>query len=209
MELVMRAAELSMPTTPTMPTMPTMPSTPATFTTARRSAIAALAALAATLVIGCKARDERAAPAAKPVTAAASAAVPEAVSDGRAGTQDQLAEELDAAAQDVEGGGNQAVQRRWQGKRVRWTVTRLAVLCGSAEACYVQPFATARRTETSAHGWMPQLGFAAGEYEKLAAGCGEAASCAVTVEGTIDRLTVSDELPTSLHLADVQVVKAG
>lgn len=178
--------------------------------------VIALGATLALMLAGCKdgaAGGKRAGAAdadaaAKPVAAAAGAAATGGAGE-LGGTQDQLAEELDAAAQEVDGGGNAAVRQRWQGKRVRWTVTRVAVLCSSAEACYVQPFAAARRTETSAHGWMPQLELSAGEYEKLAAGCGEAAACPVLIEGTLDRLNVSDELPTSVHLAEVHVVKAG
>jgi hypothetical protein len=122
-----------------------------------------------------------------------------------AGSQEQLADDLDAAARELTFDGGAALRQRWQGKAVRWTVTRVPALCGGATSCFVQPFANARRSETSAQGWLPRVHFAAGEYERLEATCGGAAVCSVTLEGTIEQLQVSDELPTSIVLGGVRV----
>ena len=70
-----------------------------------------------------------------------------------AGSQDELAIALDAVAAQVDPGASAALRQRWQGKRVRWSVTRVPALCGPTEPCHVQPFASARRTETSARCW--------------------------------------------------------
>ncbi|MEZ4359921.1 MAG: hypothetical protein R3B48_07045 [Kofleriaceae bacterium] len=135
----------------------------------------------------------------------AAPAAPQGVA--RAGSQEELADELDAVAKELDPGAAAALQRRWQGKRVRWTVTRVPALCGSAESCYVQPFATARRSETSAHGWLPRVALAPGEFARLEEVCAKRSVCSVTLEGVIDRLVVSDEEPTSVHLSLVHVEK--
>jgi hypothetical protein len=122
-----------------------------------------------------------------------------------AGSPDQLADELDALAANVDADGGEALRRRWQGQRVRWAVTRIPALCASEASCYVRPFAPGHRAEAKPHGWLPKLTLAAGEFAKLEAGCGASVECAVTLEGTLDQLNVSDELPTSVHLADVRV----
>jgi hypothetical protein len=56
-------------------------------------------------------------------------------------------------------------------------------------------------------GWLPALSFAPGEYEKLDALCG-AAPCEIEIQGTLSRLELSGELPTSVHLAGVRVLAA-
>ena len=127
---------------------------------------------------------------------------------GLAGSQDELASALDAAAQTADPAASDEVRRRWQGQRVRWTVTRVPALCGASEACYVQPFASARRSETSAHGWLPELEFAEGQRQRLLSACAAAEVCKVTVEGEIAELRVSQELPTSVRLSKVRVVDA-
>ena len=95
------------------------------------------------------------------------------------------------------------VQQRWQGRTVRWTVTRHGVLCSSADDCHVAAFPVQR---PAAQGWMPHLAFAPGQYEALAARCGGQAVCEVTIEGTLRHLDVSPELPTSVQLSNVRIV---
>lgn len=171
--------------------------------TGARGWLAAAALAASAMIPGCQERsasrfDLAAAPA--PLVAAGPGA------ELWAGSQDELAIALDAVAAQVDPGASAALRQRWQGKRVRWSVTRVPALCGPTEPCHVQPFASARRTETSAHGWLPELRFAAGEREKLLVGCGDQPVCEVTVEARIDQLQVSDELPTSVRLSEVRVV---
>ncbi|MBK7539347.1 MAG: hypothetical protein IPI49_29100 [Myxococcales bacterium] len=132
--------------------------------TGARGWLAAAALAASAMIPGCQERsasrfDLAAAPA--PLVAAGPGA------ELWAGSQDELAIALDAVAAQVDPGASAALRQRWQGKRVRWSVTRVPALCGPTDPCHVQPFASARRTETSAHGWLPELRFAAGEREKL------------------------------------------
>ena len=95
------------------------------------------------------------------------------------------------------------LQHRWQGQTVRWTVTRQRLLCQSADDCNVAAFPIERPAK---QGWMPQLHFAAGQYEALTAICGNQEQCEVTVEGTVSQIDVSPELPTSVQLSNVRLV---
>lgn len=115
-------------------------------------------------------------------------------------TQTDLAREL-ADAERL--GTWQEVQHRWQGQSVRWTVTRQQLLCRSADDCNVAAFPIERPAK---QGWMPQLRFAPGQYDALRELCGSQEQCQVTVEGTLTRLDVSPELPTSVQLSNVRIV---
>lgn len=97
------------------------------------------------------------------------------------------------------------VRHRWQGQTVRWTVTRQRLLCRSADDCYVAAFPIQRPAK---QGWMPQLQFAPGQYDALAGRCGGQDPCEVTIEGTLSKLEVSPELPTSVQLSNVQILPA-
>ena len=117
-------------------------------------------------------------------------------------TQAELAVEVEQAERR---GTWREVRQRWEGQQLHWTVTRHAGLCETASACHVAAFAVQRPAQ---HGWLPELRFAPGEFEKLDAGCGEAASCEVQIVGTLSRLELSGDLPTSVHFSDVRVVAA-
>jgi hypothetical protein len=112
-------------------------------------------------------------------------------------TQADFARELDAAEQ--RGNWNE-LRRRWQGQKLRWTVYRSAVLCGSADACNVRAFPA-----STTYGWLPQLSFAAGQYDALAAKCGDAAQCEVTIEGTLAKLEANGDTPTNLKFEGVTI----
>jgi hypothetical protein len=114
-------------------------------------------------------------------------------------TQADLALELDKAA---EQGTWFDLRRRWQGQKLRWTVIRQSMLCGSADACNVAAFPIQR---PATHGWMPELTFAPGQYEALAAKCGDVAQCEVTIEGVLAKLEASDDAPTRLRFDDVTI----
>jgi hypothetical protein len=133
------------------------------------------------LVAACSAEDRRSPPPKKPPPPALAI-----------GTQADLAREIDAADKH---GTWLELRRRWQGQTLRWTVIRQQVLCSSADACNVAAFPIMR---PATHGWMPELRFAAGQYEALAARCGTSANCEVTIEGTLAKLEASDETPTRL-----------
>ena len=117
-------------------------------------------------------------------------------------TQTDLATEIDQAERR---GTWREVRQRWQGQQLHWTVTRHRALCLSATACNVAAFPVQRPAQ---HGWLPQLTFAPGEFEKLSASCGEADRCELDVEGTLNTLDISGELPTSVHFDHVRVLGA-
>ena len=100
----------------------------------------------------------------------------------------------------------QEVQHRWQGQRVQWAVTRQRLLCRSADDCNVAAFPIERPAK---QGWMPQLGFAPGQYEAMATLCGAQEPCELTVEGTLSQLDASPELPTRVQLSNVRVRATG
>ena len=115
-------------------------------------------------------------------------------------TQRDLAREL----MDAERLGTwRDVQHRWQGQHVQWTVTRQRLLCSSADDCNVAAFPIERPAK---QGWMPQLVFAPGQYEAMAALCGTQEPCDVTVDGTLSQLDVSPELPTRVQLSNVRIL---
>jgi hypothetical protein len=115
------------------------------------------------------------------------------------GTQADLAREIDDA--DRRGTWTE-VRTRWQGQRVRWTVTRQKSLCTTPERCNVAAFPIQRPAQ---HGWMPKLALTPEMFAKLEARCGAAEQCDVTVEGTLAELVVSAEHPTSMKLTDVRI----
>ena len=137
----------------------------------------------------CSRSDRRVPPPPKPVAPALAHA-----------TQADLGHELDDAYRQ---GTWAEVKHRWQGQKLRWTVTRQRALCRSADACNVQPFPI---QGPAPHGWMPLLTFATGEFERLEAACGEREQCDFTFEGNLDDLDVSGEFPTKLGFANVHVI---
>lgn len=118
-------------------------------------------------------------------------------------TQSDLAREIDDAER--RGTWNE-VKRRWQGQVLRWTVTRQRVLCRTAEACNVAAFPIQRPAPA---GWLPGLSFAPGQFEALEARCGGKDLCDVTIEGKLEKLQLSGELPTNLELTGVRVIVSG
>jgi hypothetical protein len=116
-------------------------------------------------------------------------------------TQADLAAELDQAERR---GTWQEVRRRWEGQQLHWTVTRHAALCGAEQACFVAAFPVQQPAQ---HGWLPELGFAPGEYAKLVAACGDQDPCTFELAGTLTRLEASGETPTSVHFDQVRVVR--
>lgn len=114
-------------------------------------------------------------------------------------TPADLAHELDLAD---ERGTWQDVRARWQGQVLRWRVRRVAALCRDAGACNVAVFSPG---EGPAAGWLPSLRFAPGQFAALEDRCRRQDPCEVTIEGTLESLQVSGELPTNLELADVRV----
>lgn len=120
-----------------------------------------------------------------------------------AATQGDLAKEIDQA---VQVGTWQELKHRWQGQRLRWTVTRHAILCQRDDSCNVAAFAIDVKEHGAKQGWLPALSFAPGEMAKLQAACG-AKDCDFTFEGTLDELRGSEAEPAAVHFKDVTVIK--
>jgi len=117
-----------------------------------------------------------------------------------AATQQDLAKELDAA----NGRGTWGeVKRRWQGQTLTWKVTRQASLCLRADECFVAAFPVQRPAK---RGWLPQLSFAPGQFAILEAACGGKPTCEITIEGLLEKLEVSSEMPTNLRFNNVRIV---
>jgi hypothetical protein len=57
-------------------------------------------------------------------------------------------------------------------------------------------------------GWLPTLKLAPGQFADLEARFGGKALCELTIEGTLEKLQVSGELPTNLELTGVKIVDA-
>ena len=150
-----------------------------------------LAPLALVLVVtACSSKDRRPPPPPPPIA-------PQLAHS----TQADLARELDEAAHL---GTWQEVRRRWQGQRLRWTVTRHAALCSTAERCNVAAFPVQRPAQ---NGWMPLLEFAPGQWDALVTSCGDRADCDLTIEGTLVELDASGERATKMRFGDVSLVR--
>jgi hypothetical protein len=115
-------------------------------------------------------------------------------------SQNDLARELEDADKR---GTWMDVRYRWQGQMLKWTVTRQRALCRTAEACNVAAFSV--RTGAPA-GWLPTLKFAPGQFAALEARCGNREQCEITIEGKLEKLAVSGEMPTNLELTGVKLV---
>lgn len=157
--------------------------------------LAVTAAVTAALgAAGCRRSEDHAAPAPGP----ARPALPRL----ERATQADLARELD----DADRRGSWAeVKHRWQGQTLRWTVTRQAMLCRTAESCNVAAFPIQRPAPA---GWLPTLRFAPGQFAALEARCAGKDLCEITIEGTLAQLQASGELPTNVELSDVRLVDA-
>ncbi|HEU0037556.1 MAG TPA: hypothetical protein VFQ53_43395 [Kofleriaceae bacterium] len=134
----------------------------------------------------------------RPPAPAPAAVAPPALADA---TQTALARDVDDADRR---GTWYEVKHKWQGQQVRWTVTRQRVLCASADACHVAAFPIQRPAK---QGWLPKLELAPGQYAAIESTCGARAQCEITVEGTLSRLELSAELPTSVTLSNVKLVQ--
>ena len=117
-------------------------------------------------------------------------------------SQSDLAKELDDADRRGTWGD---VRYRWQGQHVEWTVTRYRTLCRDATLCHVAAFPIQRPAQC---GWMPTLDLAPGEFAKLEAACGTAEQCELVISGMLSKLEASGDMPTSVKLSDVHVVRA-
>ena len=116
-------------------------------------------------------------------------------------TQADFARELDVAEQR---GTWIELRRRWQGQKLRWTVYRHPLLCGSDTACNVRAFPT---QQPATYGWMPELHFAPGQYEALATRCAGVDQCEVTIEGMLAKLEANGDTPTNLQFEGVVIAQ--
>ena len=95
----------------------------------------------------------------------------------------------------------------WNGKRYRWELAYVPLLCRSAEACVMAPFDHARSDERIVQGWLPRLRFDDATHADLQARCQGKKRCIVTVEGTM-KLTLSSQEPTSIAFEQPRIVSS-
>jgi hypothetical protein len=148
-----------------------------------------IAPLLMLVIAACSSEDRRSAPpASEPVV------VPLAKA-----TQADLANDINEAERRGTWG---EVKKKWKGQPLSWKVTRREALCRSADACNVSAFAVAQGAK---QGWMPRVKFADGQFEKLAATCKGQELCDVTIEGTLEKLELSQEDPINVTIAGVRI----
>jgi len=101
--------------------------------------------------------------------------------------------------------GYEKIRASWEGKRYRWHVRVVPALC-RREACNVLPFELADRQRGAVHGWMPGLELDETAYAAIEKSCAGQSSCPIDIEGTLSKLVVDTENPTSLEFSDVRVL---
>ncbi|MEM9188183.1 MAG: hypothetical protein AAGF12_03360 [Myxococcota bacterium] len=97
------------------------------------------------------------------------------------------------------------VRRDWEDQRYRWEAMFVPATCLTPSNCMVMPF-DHHRADTSGHGFLPRLQLTSAEAEVLRQRC-EAVGpgCVFRFTGTLERLQVSDELPTSLSFTQIEI----
>jgi len=98
------------------------------------------------------------------------------------------------------------IRQSWLGKRVTWKLDLVHALCLSAGSCHALPFDRLGADRAIVQGWMPRLRLDAASFATLQGRCAGRARCPVTVEATVAALALSVDEPTSLTLADIEVV---
>lgn len=108
---------------------------------------------------------------------------------------------------DEDPGAYHRVLTSWSGKRYRWELAYLPLLCRSPEACVMAPFDHARAKRRIVQGWLPKLQLDATAHEALRAQCEGKKRCIVTVEGTM-KLTLSSQQATRVTFEQATIVSA-
>jgi hypothetical protein len=125
-------------------------------------------------------------------------------------SQYDLAEELaraDALDVDARQPELDRLRRAWEGRRYRWEVFLVPVLCARQDDCHVVPFDRARAGARIVQGWLPRLDLDETQLARLKDGCAARERCAVEIEGTLRRFVLSMDDPTSLRFDDVVVTR--
>ena len=98
------------------------------------------------------------------------------------------------------------VRQSWLGKRFRWQVFYVPVLCRDAKQCHVMPFDRAGEDKRIVQGFLPRLALPESALASLRARCAGQARCAFRFEGTLSQLVLSTEHLTRLQFSDVVLV---
>jgi hypothetical protein len=99
------------------------------------------------------------------------------------------------------------VAQSWDGKRYRWELAYVPLLCPSADRCVMAPFDHARFDKRVMQGWLPRIQLDRATHAALAAKCSDKKRCIVTVEGRM-KLTLSSDQPTSVTFEQARVEAA-
>lgn len=101
------------------------------------------------------------------------------------------------------------VRADWEGRRYRWEVAFVPLLCRSAAACHVRPFDHARLGgRRIQQGWMPQLELDAAGLAELERHCAGRRVCVLDVEATLREFVFDPELATTLRFSEVALHRA-
>jgi hypothetical protein len=126
-------------------------------------------------------------------------------------TRDQyalLVELEDAIGNGLDRDGNAMARVRsaWIGKRFRWEVGFVPMLCASAERCHVTPFDHGRRPDKRIRqGFMPELTLDATGFAAVQTACEQHSPCVLEIEATLGRFAFSPDEATALRFDDVDV----
>lgn len=97
------------------------------------------------------------------------------------------------------------VVRSWHGRRYRWELAHVPLLCRTPKACYMAPFDHNRIERRALQGWLPRLEMSDAEFAALEAGCKDTRRCIVRIEGTMG-LEASADAPTHVTFTGVRVL---
>ena len=106
---------------------------------------------------------------------------------------------------DEDPGAYHRVLTSWSGKRYRWELAYVPLLCRSPEACVMAPFDHARAKRRIVQGWLPKLQLDDTAHQALRAQCEDKKRCIATVEGTM-QLTLSSQQATRVLFENAAVV---
>jgi hypothetical protein len=96
------------------------------------------------------------------------------------------------------------VEQSWSGKRFRWELAYVPLLCRSADSCLMAPFDHARFEKRVIQGWLPRVELDAVAHAALVAQCRDKKRCIVTVDGKM-KASLSSEQPTSVAFEQARI----
>lgn len=94
----------------------------------------------------------------------------------------------------------------WIGRRYRWELAFMPMLCDAEGPCVMLPFDHQRDPERPIRqGWLPRLELDDDQRRALKDACQGHARCVVELSGDLGQLELSTEQPTSMTLSQVEI----